>query len=187
MTQTKLLLDTNAYLRLAFTIHPLLFVSFGKENYTLYVIEDFQKEFDRKQRLKKSFPWVNKKEFKKNRSRYLTLSSQEKKNIAVAETFIWDHNISLGLGASDVDVRALSFGYVLDIPVITDDKGMIDLADSLGIKAIRILTLLSIMLSSNHIDIERIKELAGYLNYMNDLPYKNFIKDINKVFGLNLK
>lgn len=110
MTQTKLLLDTNAYLRLAFTIHPLLFVSFGKENYTLYVIEGFQKEFDRKQRLKKSFPWVNKKEFKKNRSRHLTLSSQDNKNIAVAETFIWDHNISLGLGASDVDVRALSFG-----------------------------------------------------------------------------
>lgn len=76
---------------------------------------------------------------------------------------------------------------ILDIPVITDDKGMIDLADSLGIKAMRILTLLSIMLSSNHIDIEKIKELVGYLNYTNDLPYKNFIKDINKEFGLNLK
>jgi hypothetical protein len=59
----------------------------------------------------------------------------------------------------------LSFGYILDIPVITDDKDMIDLADSLGIKAIRILALLSIMLKSNHIDIAKIKEFVGYLNY----------------------
>ena len=187
MPQTKLLLDTNAYLRLAKTIHPLLFVSFGKENCTLYVIEDFQKEFNRQRRLKRGFPWVNSKKYKQNRSKYIALSSQDKKSIAVAETFIWDHNISFGLGASEVDVRALSFGYVLNVPVITDDKDMIELADSLGSKAMRILTLLSIMLSSNHIDIDKIKELVGYLNYTNDLPYKNFIKDINKEFGLELK
>lgn len=186
MSQTKLLLDTNAYLRLAYTIHPLLFVSFGEENYTLYVIEEFQKEFDRQRRLTHGFPWVNQKKFKEDRSKYVTLSSQDKKSIAVAETFIWEHNISLGLGASEVDVRALSFGSVLDIPVVTDDKDMVELANSLGIKAIRILTLLSIMLNSNHIDIEKIKELAGYLDYTNDLPYKNFIKDINNEFGLNL-
>ncbi len=35
MAQTKILLDTNSYLRLAVNLHPLLFVSYGKEFHTL--------------------------------------------------------------------------------------------------------------------------------------------------------
>ncbi|MCK5695374.1 MAG: hypothetical protein KAH62_02010 [Desulfobacula sp.] len=186
MPQTKFLLDTNAYLRLAYTIHPLLFVSFGDKNYTLYVIEDFQKEFSRERRLKRNFPWINQKEYRQNRSKCLTLSTQDKKNIVLAETFIWEQNISLGLSASGVDVRALSVGYILSIPIITDDQGMINLAESLGIEVMRILSLLSIMLKSNHIGMDKITELVGYLDYTDDLPYKNFVKDVNKEFGLNL-
>ena len=186
MSQTKLLLDTNAYLRLAYTIHPLLFVSFGDENYTLYVIEDFQVEFNRQPRFKKKFAWVNENKFMLNREKFLTLSNQEKKDIKLAETYIWDQNISLAAGASMVDVRALAAGYVLDIPVITDDKGMISLAESLGIKMMRILPLLSIMLKARHIDKGKIKELVGWLSYTNDLPYKNFIEDVNAEFDLDL-
>ena len=85
-----------------------------------------------------------------------------------------------------MDVRALAAGYVLDIPVITDDKGMISLAESLGIKVIRILPLLSIMLKAKHIDKGKIKELVGWLSYTKDLPYKNFIEDVNAEFGLDL-
>lgn len=186
MPQTKILLDTNAYLRLAYTIHPLLFVSFGKKSYTLYVIEDFQKEFNRRRRLKRNFPWVNQKEFRDNRSKLINLSRQDKKNIDIAYSFIWDQNISLGLGTSEVDVRALAIGYVLNIPVVTDDKDMIDLAKSLNIRVMRILPLLSLMLNSKHITLEKIKELVTYLDYTNDLPYKDFIKDVNHTFNLNL-
>jgi len=85
-----------------------------------------------------------------------------------------------------VDVRALATGYVLDIPLITDDKGMIGLAESLGIKVMRILSLLSIMQKARHIDKTKIKELVGWLSYTNDLPYKNFIEDVNAEFGLDL-
>lgn len=187
MPQTKLLLDTNAYLRLAYSIHPLLFVSFGKEKYTLYVIKDFQKEFDRQSRLKRKFPWVNKPKFAKNRSKFLTFSKKDKEQIKLAETYIWDQNINLGWGASVVDVLALAVGYVLDIPVVTDDKGMIDLADSLGIKTMRILPLLIKMFESGHIDLFKIKELVGWLSYTNDLPYKDFIKDINVEFDLDFE
>jgi len=186
MSQTKLLLDTNAYLRLAYTIHPLLFVSFGEKNYTLYVIEDFQSEFNRKPRLRQNFPWVNESKFKLNRKKLLTLSNQEKKDIKLAETYIWDQNISQAAGASIVDVRALATGFVLDIPVITDDKGMIGLAESLGIKVMRILSLLSIMLKTNQIEKNKIKELVGWLSYSKDLPYKNFIEDVNAEYDLDL-
>lgn len=186
MSQTKLLLDTNAYLRLAYTIHPLLFVSFGDKNYTLYVIKEFQAEFSRQPRLKQNFPWVNESRFKLNRKKFLTLSNQEKNAVKLAETYIWDQNISQAAGASMVDVRALAAGFVLDIPVITDDKGMIGLAESLGIKVMRILSLLSIMLKTNHIEKSKIKELVGWLSYTNDLPYKNFIEDVNAEYDLDL-
>jgi protein-arginine kinase len=79
MPQTKILLDTNAYLRLAQTIHPLLFVPFGDNDYTLYVIKEFHKEFNRAKRLTRNFPWVNLKEFKENRSKSISLSKEDKK------------------------------------------------------------------------------------------------------------
>lgn len=186
MPQAKLFLDTNAYLRLALTLHPLLFISFGEKNYTLYVIEDFQKEFNRRRRLKRNFPWVNQKEFRDNRSKLISLSRQNKRDIDIAYSFIWEQNISLGLGASDVDARALSIGHVMNIPIITDDRGMIELANSLSIKVMRILPLLHIMIDSNYIDLDKIKELVLYLDYTNDLPYKDFIKDINEKFDLNI-
>ena len=186
MPQTKILLDTNAYLRLAQTIHPLLFVPFGEKEYTLYVIKEFQREFNRQKRLTRNFPWVNLKEFKENRSKSISLSNEDKKNIEIAWSFIWNHNVSQGFGASEVDVRALSVGYVLSIPVVTDDKDMIDLARSLGIKVMRILDLLAIMVDSDHITHEKIKELVSYLHYHDDLPHKYFIRDINKKFRLDI-
>ena len=37
MPQSKILVDTNAYLRLAKTIRPLLFMPFGDNEYCLYI------------------------------------------------------------------------------------------------------------------------------------------------------
>ena len=44
MPQTKILLDTNTYLRLAQSIHPLLGNPCGKENYTLYIHKEIDIE-----------------------------------------------------------------------------------------------------------------------------------------------
>jgi hypothetical protein len=66
MAKTRILLDSNAYLRLANSFHPLLHESFGKENYTLHLIPEFQKEFDKSPRLKNKFGWVNQPEYIKD-------------------------------------------------------------------------------------------------------------------------
>lgn len=55
MAQTKILIDSNAYFRLAQSIHPLLQVEFGPETYCLYVIKDLQAEYDRNPRLRNAF------------------------------------------------------------------------------------------------------------------------------------
>jgi hypothetical protein len=36
MAQTKILIDTNSYFRLAQNLHPLLKTPFGKAEYTIY-------------------------------------------------------------------------------------------------------------------------------------------------------
>ncbi|MEA9390931.1 hypothetical protein SJI19_10305 [Acerihabitans sp. TG2] len=44
MPQSKILVDTNAYLRLAKTIRPLLFVTFGDNEYCLYILPELIEE-----------------------------------------------------------------------------------------------------------------------------------------------
>lgn len=183
MSQSKILLDTNAYLRLAQSIHPLLFEPFGEENYTLYVIDDFQKEFERNHRLKEKFYWVNQPEYIENRKKKIKISKQDKKDIDVAYSIIWEQNITMGLGASRTDVRALAFGNVLNIPVVTDDSEMISLAEEFAIKVLRILDLMKLMYDSEHLSIKELKTIVDYLEYNKDLPYAGFKRKFEEVFG----
>ena len=45
MPQSKILLDSASYIRLARSIRPLLSDEFGEDNYCLYVLPEFEKEF----------------------------------------------------------------------------------------------------------------------------------------------
>ncbi len=183
MPQTKILLDTNAYLRLAQNINPLLFVSFGESNYTLYVIDDFQKEFNKNQRLKNKFYWVNEPEYLENRKKKIKLSRQNKKDIKVAASIIWEQNISMKFGASKPDIRALAFAYILNMPVVTDDADMVELAEALDIETWGILKLMDVMLKADHVNIKDLKAIRDYLDYNKDLPYASFKKEFKKRFG----
>jgi len=105
MAKFRILLDSNAYLRLANSFHPLLHESFGKQSYVLYVIPEFQKEFDKSPRLKNKFGWVNQPEYVENRKRRIRITRSEKEQVRLTYSYIWEHNISQRLGASRVDVR----------------------------------------------------------------------------------
>ena len=62
MPQSKILVDTNAYLRLARTVHPLLFTPFGDAEYCLYIIPELNRELCG-HRLMSKFPWINEAEY----------------------------------------------------------------------------------------------------------------------------
>lgn len=47
MSQSRILLDSNAYFRLAQSIRPLLNAPFGKDNYCLYVLKELQDEYEK--------------------------------------------------------------------------------------------------------------------------------------------
>jgi len=183
MPQSKILIDSNAYLRLAYNLHPLLSVSFGPKEYTLYVIDDFQKEFDNNPRLQRKFFWVDDGKYIENRSKKIKMSRQNRKEINLAFDFIWEHNVSSGRGASPADVRAIAYGYVLEIPVVTDDNDMLELGSDFDVEMIRLIEILALMYDCEHISESTIKSLVEHLTYDNDLPHPSFARECEERWG----
>jgi len=134
MVPSRILVDTNAYLRLAQSIHPLLKTSFGSKNYCLYVLPDLYHEFKKNPRLKSRFPWVEDDEYVQNRDCRLKTNDNQKSEISRTYDFILAESQVQNLSASRIDIRCLAFGYVLDIPVVTDDTDMIQLGLRIPVK-----------------------------------------------------
>ena len=116
MPQRKLLLDTNAYLRLARSIHPLLFIEFGEDQTCLYLIDEFEREFARSRRLRSKFPWVDEPEYRDNGQVRLQIGRKQKREIRMAIDFIGDQADADALGVSAVDVSVLGHAFVPDAP-----------------------------------------------------------------------
>ena len=56
---TLVLLDTNAYLRLAKRVRPMLGVEFGQKRYVLTILEDVEAEVRHSGRLRFHYPWFD--------------------------------------------------------------------------------------------------------------------------------
>ncbi len=186
MAEIRILLDSNAYLRLANSFHPLLNECFGQKGYCLYLIPEFQKEFNKNPRLNNKFGWVNEPEYVENRNSHIRVRKSEKDQIQLTYSFLWEHNISQGFGASRVDVRALAYGSVFGAPVVTDDADMTRLGTAFGIETWSLLDLLKIMIDAGRANASDIKALLGYLEYMRDLPYRAFKEKVSKIFKIDL-
>lgn len=182
MPQSKILLDSNCYFRLAKDIHPLLFSPFGNENYTLYVLPDLDKEYSRQRRLQNKFPRVDDPEYQSNRTKKLVLSKQDKANIDSTFDFMWDHVTTSLPGPSRIDVRVLSVAYVLEIPAVTDDNDMTELAKVFEVKVLNSLGLLKLMLDCQHISLSKVRSVVAHWSYVGDKP-KNFVKDFRRLFN----
>lgn len=177
-----ILLDSNAYLRIANSFHPLLGEDFGEQGYILYLIPEFQKEFNKSQRLKNKFGWVNQAEYLANRRHRLKRTREQARQIDLTYSYLWEHNLSEGFGASRVDVMALAYGLVLGVPVVTDDRDMTALGRIFGIEMWGLLDLLIIMHAAERIGAKEINALIDYLEYNKDLPYLSFKKKARMVF-----
>ena len=182
MPQRKILVDTNAYFKLAQSIHPLLKEEFGAEQYCLYVVKELQQEFNKNPRLRNKYPWVNNPEYSENRSCRLQISRKEEKEIGEVFEFIFDRARTTYPGVSRVDVTILAHAYVLGVPVVTDDGDMLSLAQDFDITTFRTLDLLKLMLERDHIDMPKIREIVTYLTYVNDKP-REYRRDYKKLFG----
>lgn len=183
MARTRILLDSNAYFRLARSIHPLLDTEFGgKTQYCVYVIPELLEEFERNPRLRRKFDWVDAPEYHENRSRVLVLSKAERKDIDSVADFMANHARTEGLGTSPTDVRALATAYVLKIRIVTDDYDMLVLAKAFDMSALKTLELMHLMLKAGHIDMDRVRQIVEYWRFEKDTP-GGFREDYCRLFG----
>jgi hypothetical protein len=180
MAQSKILVDTNAYLRLAKTIRPLLFVPFGENQYCLYILPELNKELQN-HRLQSTFYWVNEDEFVENRKHFPSIGKKQKAAIDLAFGYIWDYVQTDLPGPSHVDALYIAYALEFDVPVVTDDQDMTALAKAFDAKVMPTLELLKIMLECGHTDMKTIKGLCEYWRQFGDRP-ANMDIDFKRLF-----
>ena len=166
------LLDSTTYFRLGISIHPLLHGSFGTApKYTLCVHADLDDEYRRSSRLKNKFEWVSHAEYVDDRKgkRY-EVPRKLRKQADDAFTFLAAYEKEHGLNLSLVDLKALAVGFVMGIPLVTDDVNMRRVADEHSIECWNTIQLLKLMVTANRISMDKVTEILGYLNDQNDLP-----------------
>lgn len=176
---TLVLLDTNAYLRLAKRIKPLLGVAFGQKSYVLTILKDVETEVQRSPRLKELFPWFEDAGIATERNaKTMRLSTTEKEDLAFTVSVLQgtvEQHISIftrnGRSTpSPVDCRVLAFGQIREAVVVTDDLGMHTLAKLVDIKIWHGYELLHKMLGAKIIDRALVQEIYAALEVNNDLP-----------------
>lgn len=181
MPQSKILVDTNAYLRLAKTIRPLLFVPFGDNEYCLYILPELNEELAGR-RLQSKFPWVDEEEFAENRKHFPVIAKKQKLSIQQTFEYIWDHVQTELPGPSRVDAWYIAYALELGVPVVTDDQDMTELAKVFDARVMSTMALLKIMLDCGHTDMRTIDGLIDYWRYFSDIP-ANIRADYSHLFG----
>lgn len=188
MAQKRIIVDSNSYFRLAQNIHPLLCQPFGPEKHTLYIHSQLNEEFRRSPRLQNKFHWVADPEYAENRSRSISLTSEQKAEVEVAYDYMWEHVREafirpLGKGPSPIDTRIVATAHVLGVAILTDDRDMIALAKEFSAKHFSSLEIMKIMLDAGHIDEEKITQVVEQWIYENDTPHKAWRSEFKKLFG----
>ena len=178
----SILIDSCSYFRLANSLHPLLKTPFCEDGHSLGVIKELQEEYKKNSSLKHKFFWVDQAEYAENRKRCFTLSSDQKTDINNAFYFLRETVRDLQLGASRIDIICLAHAYVLEIPIVTDDSGLLALAREYDVTAYKTLELLNIMYECDHITIEQVRAIASDWQYLKDKP-KSYKKDYKRLFG----
>lgn len=176
---TLVLLDTNAYLRLAKRIRPLLGASFGHKGYVLTILKLVEEEVHRSTRLKFNYPWFADSDLSAERlARQVRLSKVERGQIEAAASVLRAHVLAdphcyttLGRSPpSPTDCFLLAFGQVRPAIVVTDDLGMHKLAEDFGIDIWHGHALLKKMLSARAISNDLVREIFSALENNDDLP-----------------
>ena len=183
MAQTKILLDTNSYLRLAVNLHPLLFVSYGKEDITLYAHKDLRDECMRQPRLANKFDWITLEKYEENRKRPLSVSKAKHAEIGANFDFMWGQVQTDGLTPSRIDTRILATALALGIRVVTDDQGMLDLATEYGVETWTTLELMKSMIDAGHITMAKVRQVVEQWVDDGDLPAKKLRQAYKRLFG----
>ena len=171
-TAQAVLLDSNAYFRLAPSIRPLLERCFGTgPEYSLFVLAELDDEYRTNVRLQHKFAWVAELEFVRDRrAKRYQLQGQKRTEALNAFSFLDHYATAQEINLSREDLKALAAGFVMNVPVVTDDVGMQRVAEAHAIECWNTIKLLEVMVSAGRIDMDKVTEILEFLDYDHDLP-----------------
>lgn len=176
---TLVLLDTNAYLRLAKRIKPMLGVKFGQKEYVLTILKNVENEVHKSSRLHFLYPWFEDSEYAAERlAKQINLNNDEKQQLRAATSVLREHVLSNASTytsqgrspPSPTDCYILAFGQIRPAIVATDDLGMHQLVKEFEITVWHGHELLKKMLSAKLVTTELVREIYEALETNNDLP-----------------
>lgn len=175
---TLVLLDTNAYLRLAKRVRPFVGRQFGQKPYVITILKAVEDEVHAGARLKFKYPWFDNDEFATERlAKAIKLSAPDRKSMEIAQGVLY------GMAQADLaryttegrsppgmtDCWVLAFGHVRQAVVVTDDLGMHSLANEFGITVWHVYELLDKLRSAKIVTKELIIEIYEALEVNRDL------------------
>lgn len=173
------LLDTNAYLRIAKRVRPAVGVVFGDKGYVLTIHKSVEDEVHRSARLKSLYPWFDGQEFAKERlAKQIRLSAAENASVKAAQNVLYgwvlaDPSQYTRAGRSPpgpTDCWLLALVQVKPGIVVTDDLGMHALAKDFGISVWHGYELLHKLRSAKVVDGPLVREIFEALEVNGDLP-----------------
>lgn len=174
---TLVLLDTNAYLRLAKRVRPMLGVKFGQKEYVLTILKTTEDEVHKSPKLRHKFPWFDNPELAEERlAKQVRLKKDEKELLNITKGIFRQHVLENAANyktpPSPADCYILAFGQVRPAIVVTDDLSMHQLAEEFDLeKSVwHGHELLHKMLSGKHIDKQLVIEIYEALENNGDLP-----------------
>ncbi|MEI6874360.1 MAG: hypothetical protein WCL50_04425 [Spirochaetota bacterium] len=182
-TRRLFLLDTNSYLRLANSFHPLIEREFGKPPCVLRVVRQLEHEIMQAQ-LRKKFPWALLARFVDDRKHYLSVSKGQSEAILLGQDYLLELAEELGEGASPVDCYCLAYAQELGMIVVTDDRPMRRVADTVGIPTMATIDLLRLMLEEGRATKQEIRNAVDVMEHFGDIPSpQTFWKQFEEWFG----
>lgn len=158
-------------------MRPLLGKKFGQKNYVLAVLRDVEDEVQRSPRLQHNYPWFDAAELAKERLAHTPRLNAEEKTTLVVATSVLQGLVQMDPGRfmtrgrsppSPIDCRVLAFGQIRPAIVVTDDLGMHELANMVGISIWHGPELLKKMLSAKLITNDRVREIFEALETNGD-------------------
>lgn len=176
---TLVLLDTNAYLRLAKRVKPLLGKEFGRKGYVLTILKQVEDEVHKNPRLRFLYPWFDNPELVAERlATRVRLSKDEKQQLDAATSVLRAHVLGNATAytshgrspPSPTDCFILAFGQIRPAIVVTDDLGMHQLAKDFNITVWHGHELLKKTLSAKLIDNALVREIYEAVENNSDLP-----------------
>lgn len=175
---TLVLLDTNAYLRLAKRIRPMLGVKFGQKEYVLTILKQVEDEVHASSKLLFNYPWFDNADIAAERlAKNIRLSKEEKSQVEIVKSILREHVLANASEYTklrrspplDTDCYILAFGQVRPAIVVTDDLGMHQLAKVFEIQIWHGYELLKKMLSAKLIDNAKVQEIYEALENNGDM------------------